>query len=81
MNCLICKAEAARIKALGDWVEQECPECGHFRVSGTLFAEMKPRHQEFDVQKTRAWLEEQRSGEPEGHTPLIDSCDSNLITT
>ncbi|MEB0039835.1 MULTISPECIES: hypothetical protein [unclassified Pseudomonas] len=79
MNCLICNAAAQRIKTMGDWVELDCPECGHFRVSGALFAEMKAKGQAFNVEKSRRLLSHQR-GEVKGdHSPLIDSSDSHLV--
>ena len=80
MNCLICNAEAQRIKTMGDWVELQCPDCGHYRVSGGLFADMKPKGQSFDIAKARAWLAKQRqTGVKEA--PLIGCPESGLIGT
>lgn len=81
MNCLICNAEAKRIKTMGDWVEQACPACGRFRVSGALFADMKTKGQVFDVEKVRSWLNEQRAESQGDHSPLIDCPDSGLVLT
>lgn len=79
MNCLICNnVETQRIKTMGDWVELNCPDCGHYRVSGDLFADMKPKGQYFDVSKARAWIKsKQRAGIEE--VPLIGCPDSGLI--
>jgi hypothetical protein len=80
MNCLICNnAETQRIKTMGDWVELNCPDCGHYRVSGDLFADMKPKGQYFDVQKARAWIQGKRRVGVE-EAPLIGCPDSGLIS-
>ncbi|MDB6048641.1 MAG: hypothetical protein JWR17_1387 [Pseudomonas sp.] len=83
MNCLICNTEAQRIKTMGDWVEQDCPACGRFRVSGALFADMKTNRQAFNVEKARSWLDKQRAENraenQDDHSPLIDSPDSGLV--
>ncbi|MEB0088275.1 hypothetical protein QN382_08425 [Pseudomonas sp. 10B1] len=79
MNCLICNVVAQRIKTWGDWVELDCPECGHFRISGALFAEMKTKGQTFDVNRARLLLSQQRAEVVDDQAPLIDCSDSQLV--
>lgn len=76
MKCLICETEAQRIPTMGDWVEMDCLECGHYRVDGKFFADMKTDHQHFDVEKSRTWLKKQRAGNIE---PLIGPRQSHLV--
>lgn len=78
MNCLICNAGVERIQTMSDWVELRCPGCGHYRVNGTFFAEMKTRKQSFDVEKARGWLEGQRHVNI-NDVPMIDSSENDLV--
>lgn len=80
MNCLICNAGAQRIKTMGDWVELHCADCGHYRVSGALFAEMKTKSLSFDIEKARTWIRGQRQTEPD-EAPLIGCPDSGLVVS
>ncbi|MGV8920650.1 MAG: hypothetical protein ACOH2R_23150 [Pseudomonas sp.] len=77
MNCLICGAQAQRMKTEEDCVELQCPQCGHYRVTGDLFAHMKPRGQSFDIVKAREWLAAKRTGAEKA--PMIGCPDSGLI--
>ncbi|APC18730.1 hypothetical protein BLL42_24590 [Pseudomonas frederiksbergensis] len=76
MKCLICQAAARTVHALGDWSEVKCPAgCGHFRVSANLVAKMTLKHESFDLERTRRWLEMARNDEP---VPLISTYDYNV---
>jgi hypothetical protein len=76
MKCLICNADAKILHALGDWSEVWCPtECGHFRVSGNLVADLTAKKEFFDIERTRLWLEINRKTEP---APLISTYDCSV---
>jgi hypothetical protein len=78
MNCLICNAGAERLQTMSDWVELRCADCGHYRVSGTFFAEIKAKNQSFSVEKTRTWLEQQRHIDI-NDAPMIDTSERDLV--
>lgn len=36
MECFVCTNQAEARESAGDYVELTCPECGDYRVSGTV---------------------------------------------
>lgn len=76
MKCLICKADAKAVHALGNWSEVKCPAgCGHFRISGNLVAKMLAKAESFDIERTRRWLEMARHTES---VPLMSRYDYSV---
>ncbi|MCY1408228.1 hypothetical protein D3C76_1054110 [compost metagenome] len=62
MSCLICAGSAESIQVDGgDVEERKCPSCGHYRMSCSLILTLMEQGQIFDVQRMRAWLEDQRT--------------------
>lgn len=74
MECLVCKADAEGRPANGDYVELDCPECGHFRVSRSLLAIQRGRV--FDIDATRRALE--LMPRLEG-VPVLNTLDEELL--
>lgn len=46
-DCLICGANARKIESGLDGEELNCPDCGHYGVSGTFLATKRDRR--FDI--------------------------------
>lgn len=74
MACFVCKAGAESIEpAGGDYEERSCDSCGHYRVSGTLLAEISAQHLEFDIEATRRWIAINKVANP---IPTMSSFDA-----
>ena len=70
MTCLICDGQAAVVEPDGDYEERACPECGHYRVTGTALVLLKAHSWRFDLELTRKWIADHQSS---GVIPTIDS--------
>lgn len=70
MSCLICEGEAETIPARGDYEERICADCGHYRVSGTIVAQLQTMNRKFDVDQMRLHVQQESV---RGSIPLITS--------
>ncbi len=74
MKCLVCSSPAKEVISGGDYVEIHCPDCGAFRISGSLLAIQRQRV--FDVDATRSALERM----PRLHgIPMLGTVDEGLL--
>jgi hypothetical protein len=69
MSCYICGNDVEPV-VFPDSEEIPCPDCGHYRISGTALALFKKNNWKFDIDLTRRWLASQQGS---GTIPLIDS--------
>ncbi len=57
MDCFVCKAKAESVTpTTGDFEERKCGECGRYRLSRSLLAEIDAQKLVFDVAATRKWI-------------------------
>jgi predicted RNA-binding Zn-ribbon protein involved in translation (DUF1610 family) len=70
MPCLICGETAAVVETGGAFEEIACPNCGHYRITGTALALMENHRWRFDAELTRQWVAEHQGS---GFIPTIDS--------
>lgn len=70
VKCFICKLEASEVKALGDYRQIDCPQCGEYKIIGTAIALFEEHNCEFDVGLATRWL---RSEQISATFPVIDS--------
>jgi hypothetical protein len=70
MSCFICEGEARTIPSIGDYEERVCPDCGHYRVSGTVVAQLETLNRKFDVDQMKLFVQ---GGIARGEIPLITS--------
>lgn len=76
MKCLICDAEAPAKLKPGQWIETHCTAgCGTFRISANLVEKLFSTKAEFNVPRTRSWLQEARI---KGPIPQISSYDFSV---
>jgi hypothetical protein len=61
MTCLICAGPAEEVARQDHWEERKCPECGHYRIADAVVLTLMEQGQIFEVNKARAWLDENRS--------------------
>lgn len=59
MECFVCNQEAEQHESVGDYEELSCPECGRYRVSGTVVG-MWERARWLHTVAMQQWIEEQR---------------------
>jgi len=69
MSCYIC-GKAVEPIIYPDSHEYPCPDCGHYRITGTAMALHDKNNWKFDVESTRRWLASQQGS---GKIPMIDS--------
>lgn len=69
MTCYICGRDVEAIK-FPDSEEIPCPDCSHYRISGTAIALFKRHNWRFNVELARQWI---ASHQGSGIVPLIDS--------
>jgi DNA-directed RNA polymerase subunit RPC12/RpoP len=69
MTCYICGKDVEAIQ-FPDSEEIPCPDCSHYRISGTAVALFKQHSWRFDVDLARRWIASQQGS---GVIPLIDS--------
>ena len=74
MECLVCGSPAKENRPQGDYREIDCPDCGVFRVSGSLIAIQRGRI--FDVAPTRITLERTPRV---GDIPILSTIDEELL--
>lgn len=60
MKCYVCHQPAHACEATPDVKCATCESCGSYQVSGALLAEKLINKLSFDVDQTRAWLNDQR---------------------
>ncbi|MED5607844.1 hypothetical protein VV867_09120 [Pseudomonas sp. JH-2] len=76
MECFICSEEAERLPAGGDWAALNCPDCGRYRVTGTLVAIMRAGNEKLDREPTLQWLARRREFDD---FPLIGEFDAFVV--
>lgn len=76
MECIVCGGPAEQMDSTGDYKGWLCPECGRYRVSGTMLSMLRGRR--FDLKKTRTCLQERRKASSE---PMLTSHDTNLLVS
>lgn len=70
MSCLICNGPAETFTPLGDYEERRCVACGHYRVAGTVVAQVQSGRRQFDVPLMQQVLQQERETTP---IPMISS--------
>lgn len=75
MSCYICGKDVDLIHR-PDSEECPCPDCGHYRLSGTAIKLYEDNDWKFDIEITRQWLASQQG---RGIVPLIDSDTAKLL--
>lgn len=69
MSCCICGKDVEPI-AISDGEEYPCPDCGHYRITGTAIALLNTLNWKFDIELARRWIASQQGTDT---IPLIDS--------
>ncbi|WP_372030030.1 hypothetical protein [Pseudomonas kurunegalensis] len=59
MECFVCNQEAERLESQGDYQELSCPDCGRYRISGTV-VRLWEKARWIHTVAMQQWLEEQR---------------------
>jgi hypothetical protein len=70
MSCLICNGPAETFTPQGDYEERRCIACGHYRVAGTVVAQLEDGSRHFDVPLMQQVLQLERASIP---IPMISS--------
>ncbi|MBR7519670.1 MULTISPECIES: hypothetical protein [Pseudomonas] len=59
MECFVCNQDAEQRESLGDYQELSCPECGHYRISGTV-VRLWEKASWLHTVAMQQWLEDRR---------------------
>ncbi len=59
MKCHICKSESTKELPTGDYEHVKCPDCGEYKIAGTVVEMAKSRN--IDVPSTRVVLRRMRA--------------------
>ena len=76
MSCYICGNEVVEPVVRPDSEEYPCPDCGHYRISGTAMELFRLHDWKFDIYLVRRWIADQQGS---GEIPLIDSGVASLL--
>ena len=71
MECFVCNAEAEELPTSGDYVPVNCPQCGEYRVVGTVAHDLRYKGRWLQAEAMRQWIAEQR--EKGAERPMINS--------
>lgn len=77
MTCFICNEPATETDIGDDYKEKVCPNCGHYRVTGSALLLMKTHGWSFDMELARIWIAHQKIN---GFVPTIDSFQASCLT-
>jgi len=67
MSCYICGNEVVEAIVRPDSEEYPCPDCGHYRISGTAMELFRLHHWAFDIYLACRWIADQQGS---GKIPL-----------
>ena len=74
MVCFVCREDAeAASPTGGDYEERNCGQCGRYRLSRSLLAEIEGQKLSFDVEAARRWIAVSRVTNP---IPTMSSFDA-----
>lgn len=68
MSCFICGGTARTVPSMGDYEERVCVVCGHYRVSGTVVAQLERFDRKFDADQMRIFVQREAA---KGIVPTI----------
>lgn len=75
MTCIICNGPAETFASIGDYEERRCQICGHYRVAGTVLAQLESGRRKFDVPLMQQILRQESALTP---IPMITSYIAHL---